>query len=249
MIAVAVALLTAVAVSVTSAQLAARRTRHHVLGALGHRAEQEPGYLRRPNTVARLAPLRAGVARWRWRHRSPGAEQWSDALRQIGRAVRSGDTLRAAIINLSPWSELPQLEVLARQLSAGADFDHALRTSFDVPAHHEVGLSSHADLVVAVLRVCGRHGGSIAAALDAAATTLTERATAEDERRVSASQARISTQVLSVLPVAVAGWTLATDSRTRNVWFSGAAGLALAVSGISLNAAGWWWMRRIVSSQ
>jgi tight adherence protein B len=197
----------------------------------------------RPLSPRSTAMSRLHIARWRnrlGRRRAVtiDAAAWADALDQLSRSVRSGETLRGAIVALAPWTGHPPLAHIAGLLAAGAQLDRSLTER--APA------TSDEALAITVLDVCARHGGQIAASLDSAAATLRERAAATEERRVFASQARISSQVLSVLPIGVAAWTMLTDERARGVWFGGVAGLALLTVGLGLNAAGWWWMQLIV---
>jgi Flp pilus assembly protein TadB len=197
-------------------------------------AQPQQGSLRRSNRWTALGRRRFR----RERLVVVDAAGWAEALDQLSRSVRSGETLRGAILSMAPWPQHPPLAHIAGLLTAGAQVhssltDHAPRDPDEM-------------LAVSVLDVCARHGGQIAASLDAAASTLRERAAAIEERRVFASQARMSSQVLSVLPIGVAGWTMLTDERARGVWFGGIFGVALLTVGLALNAAGWWWMQLIV---
>ena len=75
---------------------------------------------------------------------------------------------------------------------------------------------------------------------------LRDRRASAGERAIGAAQSRLSAQVLSVLPVAVTAWSLATDDRLRHVLVGTPVGPVCMVVGGALDLAGWRWMRRIV---
>ena len=98
------------------------------------------------------------------------------------------------------------------------------------------------------LAVAGRAGGPAAAALDRAAAVLRERRSWRAERRAQAAQARLGATVLTVVPLGFAAWSAAGSERVRDVYAASPVALALAALGLCLNAAGWWWMRRITEA-
>jgi Flp pilus assembly protein TadB len=104
------------------------------------------------------------------------------------------------------------------------------------------------DLAVTVqaLSATAHLGGPIAATLDEAAAVVRERAAARAERQAHGSQARLSARVLTVVPVVFAAWSAIANQRTRDVYISTAAGGVSAAVGLTLNVAGWRWMKRII---
>ena len=65
------------------------------------------------------------------------------------------------------------------------------------------------------------------------------------EARAHSAQARLSARVLTLVPVGFAGWSVVASTTFRRALFT-PAGITSAALGLLTNAAGWWWMRRIV---
>ena len=95
------------------------------------------------------------------------------------------------------------------------------------------------------LAATGGVGGVLA--LERAAIVLRERSTNINDRQMQASQALLSTKVLSWAPVAVAGWLIATSSSVRNFLILSVSGWVCILLGLSLNYAGRRWMQTIVA--
>lgn len=95
------------------------------------------------------------------------------------------------------------------------------------------------------LAATGGVGGVLA--LERAAIVLRERSTIINDRQMQASQALLSTKVLSWAPVAVAVWLIATSSGVRSFLILSTSGWLCIVLGIGLNFAGRRWMRSIVT--
>jgi Flp pilus assembly protein TadB len=76
---------------------------------------------------------------------------------------------------------------------------------------------------------------------------LRQRAADLDERSAQAASARLSTHVMTAVPLAMLAVLTATDDDVRAVTVA-PVGAACIASGLILNALGWWWMRRIVRS-
>lgn len=143
---------------------------------------------------------------------------------------------------------LELLDELGRELRTGASLAGALERA---EARRPDALGSggpDASLVAHALAVAGRAGGPAAAALDRAAAVLRERRSWRAERRAQAAQARLGATVLTVVPLGFAAWSAAGSERVRDVYAASPVALALAALGLCLNAAGWWWMRRITEA-
>jgi Flp pilus assembly protein TadB len=95
------------------------------------------------------------------------------------------------------------------------------------------------------LAATGGVGGVLA--LERAAIVLRERSTNINDRQMQASQALLSTKVLSWAPVAVAGWLIATSNSVRNFLILTVSGWVCILLGLSLNYAGRRWMQTIVA--
>jgi tight adherence protein B len=81
--------------------------------------------------------------------------------------------------------------------------------------------------------------------LERAAATLRVRAAVAAEQRAQSAQAQLSARVLTLVPIALLGLLVITDSKVRAA-LGTPAGLGVAVLGGLLNVAGALWMRRII---
>jgi hypothetical protein len=127
-------------------------------------------------------------------------------------------------------------------LRAGADADQLRAAMAPSPGdtRADVALAAHA------VRRASLVGHQPAAVFDRAAATIRERAACHDEQRAHTAQARLSARVLTVVPVAFAVFTVATNPSVRRVYVGSSIGVVVVMAGAALNLVGWWWMRRIV---
>ena len=162
---------------------------------------------------------------------------------------------------------------LARQLRSGASLSNALTTSLpNDPATRSatdelrrrldrgrsvVGAAESARLseagpnlvlALSVIATAAQLGGAPAAAIDRTAATLRQRAADADERTVHAAQARLSAHVLTVVPVAMLVLLVVADGDIRDAATSTLGATCIAL-GVSLNAIGSIWMRRIIGTR
>lgn len=156
----------------------------------------------------------------------------------VGRAVRSGVALASALGDAGRDVAEPAAAVAASlgwieaAVGRGQRLDDALgrwaATSSD-PA---------VELFVAACRLGHAHGGDLAAAMDAVAASLLDRADAADEARALAAQARSSAAVLVTLPVVGAvGFSLLDPAVARTLFTTVPGWCCLAVGG-ALDLAG-----------
>jgi Flp pilus assembly protein TadB len=202
---------------------------------------------RRHRTLACAEPARSPTMRrasgWtvqRKRQRTPSARDVAAWCDDIGRSLRSGSTLRQAVMTLpvdiaTERATSPLRSGIERGLSVVEAID---RVGSDGP---------HLQLALGVIGSAGRIGGPSAAAIDCVATLLRQRAGDLEDRATNAAQARLSAHVMTVLPLLMLAVLATTDDDVR----SGAAspvGTVCITGGLVLNAIGWWWMRHIVRS-
>jgi tight adherence protein B len=155
----------------------------------------------------------------RGRIRTPSADDLADYLDRLAREVRSGRSLTAAVADIATP---PGIDAATRQPDVA--------------------------VVRQALSAAARMGGPIAPALDAAAAVLRERAALAADVVAQSAQARLSARILTLVPLGFAAWSAITSARTRSAYVHSAVGMVCASSGLLLNVAGWWWMRRIVRS-
>lgn len=178
--------------------------------------------------------------RWRrlYRRTNNDAGDLANMLDDIARRCASGQSLTSAFSTTSATQTHVEAVAPVRvALASGSSIDDAL--SMATPADADGQFAIH------VLRLCARQGGNIAESLDRAAGTLRERATVRSERSAQAAQARLSAKVLTVVPIAFAGWTLLTTPSVQE-FATTPFGLVCCSAGIGLNVTGWTLMNRAI---
>jgi tight adherence protein B len=165
----------------------------------------------------------------------------SDVVR-LRAAIASGASVLGAFERVGagdgPWSA--SARSLVATAHAGLPLAAALR-------RWSAGGEERA-LVADALLIAGSTGGSQVRALDAAAATLAERRALQREIRALAAQASASAAVLVAAPVAFALGVALLDDRVRRFYTGSLAGLGCVIAGALLDAAGGWWMVRLVRS-
>jgi tight adherence protein B len=161
-----------------------------------------------------------------------------DAIERTARDVRSGVALRVALVDAlqrHPGLLVPVVDELGR----GASLHDALTLPMARP-------NPDTEFVLHGLRLAADTGGATAETLDRVVGVVRERQVWRGERYAQAAQARLSARMLTVLPIAVAGWSVASGPRVRQAYADSPVTGALAIIGVLLNLTGWWWMRRLV---
>ena len=213
----------------------------------------------------------AEAPRWlvaRLERRASLADDVAPTLDDLARSTAAGSTLATAIEALGP--ALPARPFAA--LIGTSLVDHRLGVSLgDALAGVNPGLAlpqrrpvrrrpprrrpprrrhppplPEPALGLAVLELAARHGGTTAASLDRAASAVRERRSVIAERAVQSAQARLSALVLTLLPIGFAVWTASTDQRVARFLAGSPIGWACLGVGLTLNLAGWAWMRLII---
>lgn len=171
----------------------------------------------------------------------PQPARWAEFLDAVASSVRSGDSLTVAT------GVAAQRTGTAPPAIASVD-PHARHSHRRPQGRRRAGVPpTGADeaVVLQALEVAARLGGPVASGLQHAADLLRERETTRAEALAHAAQARLSAVVLTLVPVAFAGFGVATSSSYRSA-VDGGAGVVLATIGAALNLIGWRWMRRII---
>ena len=189
---------------------------------------------------------------------------------KLPKRQKSGSKHSALLGQLSELSDL--LDATARNLRLGKSMASALKSATETGAIKDpvigelVALTTRGesfaevtkrllpmakanDLIFALrtidLAATGGVGGVLA--LERAAIVLRERSTNINDRQMQASQAMLSTKVLSWAPVAVAGWLVATSSSVRSFLILSVSGWVCILLGLSFNYVGRRWMQTIVA--
>jgi tight adherence protein B len=198
-------------------------------------AARRPGPTRQRTRWARLVPARrVGPPD------EPTVAAWCD---DVARRVRAGASLTGAV-EADPRDEriAQVLDPVRLALRRGASLADSARTAARAADGGAWSLALGAVHAAAVL------GGPGAAALEQTAAVLRARHADQAERRVHAAQARMSTLVLTVLPIASLVVAVAGSAAVRDAVVS-ATGAACVTAGLALELAGWWWSRRILDGR
>lgn len=203
---------------------------------------------------ARLRPTRQRPTRQRLllsalrprrqrRNSASGASQVSAGalatlLDDVARRCATGESLTQAFVTAPGTAALaPTFDATIAEIKRGATLVESLRST---PLHNNA-----LALAVHVLILCSRVGGNVSESLDRAAATLREREAMVQERIAQSAQARLSARVLTLVPLAFAGWTTLTSPRVRAFTFSTTGAICLCL-GLILNVTGSRVMRRLI---
>jgi tight adherence protein B len=156
---------------------------------------------------------------------------------RVAGGVRSGRSLTQAIVDAGTDAPSPFPDVLLG-IHRGRPLAALLRSSTADP-------TTPTGLAMPVVATCAELGGPTAAALERVAGVLLARAAERDERATASAQARLSAQVLTILPLGVVGLLMLTEPSMRTV-LGTAIGLLCVGVGTVLDLLGWWWMRRMI---
>lgn len=171
----------------------------------------------------------------------------ADLLDAIGRSVRSGSSVAAALVACtSGTTRLPTwLDDAARRSRMGID-----------PAGGTIGGTARSSTVAAVPR---DHEGRIAARalalagasrhgpLEHGASLIRLERSLLAERRAAVAPVRASVRILTLAPIAILSWLAARSPEVRAALAGSPAGTGAVLAGIALNVAGRSWMGRIVA--
>lgn len=166
------------------------------------------------------------------------------ALDDIARSLRSGGSLRMAVVEVASRASGVLGEDLAR-VATELDDGCALH---DALVHWEARRPVRGvRLTVAALSLATETGGASARAIDGVAATLRVNLGIAGEVKALASQARMSALVIVLAPVAFTALAASTDHRTARFLVATPIGLGCLAGGLLLDTIGWAWMRRITA--
>lgn len=165
----------------------------------------------------------------------------ADALSEVASALRGGVSVRAALEGAAdrPAGVAVGWVGLHRDLAAGGALGPSLRR------WSGQGTVAGAELAAAVLALAAESGGAAAEAIDGVATTLRDRAAVRAEARALGAQAHASVVVLVGAPVVFGVLAAGADPRVAG-FFGSPPGVGCIALAVLLDAAGAWWMSRIV---
>lgn len=167
----------------------------------------------------------------------------SELLDATARNLRLGKSMASSIQSATETSTIKDsvINELVATTTRGESFADATKRLIPTAKTNELIFA----LRTIDLAATGGVGGVLA--LERAAIVLRERSTNINDRQMQASQALLSTKVLSWAPVVVAGWLIATSSSVRSFLILSVSGWVCILLGLSLNYAGRRWMQTIVA--
>ena len=168
----------------------------------------------------------------------------ADLLDAIAREVHSGYSLTLAFVNTA--ERFPNLawwtEPIAVQCIRGHSLANAIADT--TPANWTADVA----LATRTLSVASNGGYGVANTLEKSASILRERAHIAHERQAQTAQIRLSTSVLSWIPLAICAWVITQQSHTRTFLLHSPLGLMCIAVGLLFNIAGRKWIARIARS-
>lgn len=168
----------------------------------------------------------------------------SDFLDAMARDVHSGYSLNLAFMQCA--QRFPHLawwtDPIAHHCLQGKSL--AIAISLASPASQD----SHFSLAARTLSVASNGGFGIANSLEKCAAILRERTQLVEERNAQTAQIRLSTALLSWIPLAICVWVLIHQSIARKFLLHSPLGLMCLLTGIGLNVVGRIWMSRITQT-
>ena len=167
------------------------------------------------------------------------------ALDLVARSLRAGASLRQALADAAadtPGRLGDDLRELVRRTSAGIPLREALDEWGRARPRPGVLLAA------AALGLSLETGGASARAVDGVAATLRRRLSLQEEAAALSAQAHTSAVVLAAAPLAVGALTLAGGGGAADFLLRSPLGMACLVTGLALDAVGWWWMARLTRS-
>ena len=165
----------------------------------------------------------------------------ADFLDATAREVHSGYSLTLAFVNTA--ERFPSLAWWTEPISLHCIRGHSLATAIaeTSPQNWTVDVA----LATRTLSVASNGGYGIVGALEKSASILREREHIAHERHAQTAQIRLSTAVLSWIPLVICAWASMRQSHTRTFLLHSPLGLLCIVIGLLLNIAGRKWITQI----
>ena len=168
----------------------------------------------------------------------------ADLLDAVAREVHSGYSLTLAFVNTA--ERFPNLAWWTEPIAVHCIRGHSLANA--IADTTPTNWTADVALATRTLSVASNGGYGIANTLEKSASILREREHIALERRAQTAQIRLSTSVLSWIPLAICIWVITRQSHTRTFLLSTPLGLMCIAVGLLFNIAGRNWIARIARS-
>ena len=207
----------------------------------------EPYFFRRL-VRRRLTPRRAARKRPLLRARRRAAqplpsERHANALDAIGRELRLGSSLHAAVIAVIERQQITEWQWLSDASREGHMLGTVIRLNNSL---NDASPDAAPDLALRAIAVASE-GGDAVHAVEAAARTLRVTAAITAESQTAVAHTKASINVLTWVPLVLATWLIARDERAR-AFFVSTAGIACLLIGVLLHWVGRRWVQRLAVS-
>jgi len=165
----------------------------------------------------------------------------ADFLDAIAREVHSGYSLTLAFVNTA--ERFPNLAWWTEPIAVHCIRGHSLANAIadTTPTNWTADIA----LATRTLSVASNGGYGIASTVEKSASILREREHIALERRAQTAQIRLSTSVLSWIPLVICVWVITRQSDTRTFLLSTPLGLMCIAVGLLFNITGRKWIARI----
>ena len=179
-------------------------------------------------------------------HHAPSQKQHeqssvADFLDAIAREVHGGYSLTLAFVNTA--ERFPGFAWWTEPISLHCIRGHSLATAIAETSPHN--WTADVALATRTLSVASNGGYGIVGALEKSASILREREHIAHERHAQTAQIRLSTAVLSWIPLVICVWVITRQSHTRTFLLHTPLGLLCVAFGLLFNIAGRRWITRI----
>lgn len=169
----------------------------------------------------------------------------ADFLDAIAREVHSGYSLTLAFVHTA--EHFPNHAWWTEPIAVQCIRGHSLATAIADTAPQN--WTADIALATRTLSVASNGGYGIANTLEKSASILREREHIAHERNAQTAQIRLSTSVLSWIPLIICTWVLTQQSQARAFLLRSPLGLLSIAFGLLLNIAGRKWLARIARSE
>ncbi len=165
----------------------------------------------------------------------------ADFLDAIAREVHSGYSLTLAFVHTA--ERFPGLAWWTEPISLHCIRGHSLATA--IADTSKQNWTADVALATRTLSVASNGGYGIVSALEKSASILREREHVAHERNAQTAQIRLSTAVLSWIPLVICTWVITRQAHTRSFLLHTPLGLLCIATGLLFNIAGRKWINRI----
>lgn len=179
-------------------------------------------------------------------HHAPSQKQQeqssvADFLDAVAREVHSGYSLTLAFVHTA--ERFPSFAWWTEPISLHCIRGHSLATA--IADTSPQNWTADVALATRTLSVASNGGYGIVSALEKSASILREREHVAHERLAQTAQIRLSTAVLSWIPLVICAWVITRQSHTRTFLLHSPLGLLCIAFGLLFNIAGRRWITRI----